>query len=251
MRGRGIAVVVLATLAAGDAFAQPIGRSGPEQVRAVASVNGGWQAADRAFADSFTFERYVETAEVDVSYKVRSGPLYDGGLAVRLWRWLGAGVAASSFTDRRDASVTGSIPHPFFFDRPRALDGRTTARHREMSLHGFLAALVPLGRRLFLVVGGGPSVVSVEQTFVTAVDYDETYPYDEATFRRADMTTARARKVGAHAGVDVTLRLGSHLGAGATVRYTQVDLTLKPADGRTVTTRGGGVQAGAGLRLLF
>jgi hypothetical protein len=244
-------LALLAVAPASAALAQTVARAGRPPVRAVAAANGGWQTASRTFADAFTFERYVETATVEAAYRVRSGPLYEGGASVRLWRWVGAGVTVSSFTDRTEARVTGSIPHPFFFDRARALDGRAPVTHRETSVHGQVAVFVPVGARLLLVAGGGPSVVSVEQSFVTSVDYDEAYPYDTVTFRRAETTRVRARKVGAHVGADLVVRLGTNLGAGLLVRYTQVKVGLEPADGRSIRTEAGGWQAGAGFRVLF
>lgn len=243
--------LAIATLTAADALAQPVGRPTSHEVRVVASVNGGWQAAERGFTDAFTFDRYLETADVKVAYRVRSGPVYEGGVSVRVWRALGVGLAVSSFTDRTAAAVAGSVPHPFFFERNRSIEGQTQVTHRQTGVHGQVVAFVRVGRRLLLTIGGGPSVIAVAQRFVTTVDYDEAYPYDEATFRRADTARATERRLGANAGADVAVRLGAHLGAGAIVRYTRADVAMKPGGGRSVALRGGGWQAGAGLRVLF
>ncbi len=220
-------------------------------VRVVVGANGGWQAGERRFADAFRFERYAETAEVGVEYQVRPGLLYDGGVSVRLWRWLGIGLTVSAYTDRTDATVAGSIPHPFFFDRNRSIEGRAPAARQETSAHALATAFIPLGRRGLLLAGVGPAVVKVRQTFVQKVDYDESYPYDTATFRTADTADRTARKTGTSASVDLVVRVVGRLGAGAFVRYTDVEVVLKPGDDRSIATRASGWQAGAGVRFFF
>jgi hypothetical protein len=101
-----------------------------------------------------------------------------------------------------------------------------------------------------VVLAVGPTVVAVKQRLVTAVHFDESYPFDTATFRVADSTTETANVVGFNAGADVVFALNKSFGLGALIRYTRASADLEPT-GRTITVDTGGLQAGAGIRVVF
>lgn len=234
------------------ALAAPVAEAQPRAPRGVVSVNGGWQSPDREFSDAFTSQQYLENATVDADYKVKSGPVYEGGLGVRLWRALGFGVAFSKYTDKSTAKVTGSVPHPFFFNRNRSIEGNAGGIQRdETTVHAQVLAFVPAGRRVLLVVSAGPSSVALRQSVVTRVHHDESYPFDTATYRTADTTTRSERTIGFHAGADIVFKFGESFGIGALIRYTQARFDLSPAEGRTIALDAGGLQAGAGVRMIF
>ncbi len=233
------------------ALAAPLARAQNAVPRGVVSINGGWQASERTFSDSFTFDQYVEPGRADADYTVKAGPVYEGGVGVRLWKTLGFGVSFSSYRVTSPAAVSGSVPHPFFFSRAREIAGTVDARREETTVNAQILAFVPTGSRVLLVISGGPSFMTTRQALVTAVRWDETYPYDTATFRAADTRTLSESAVGFHAGADVIVRLGRTFGVGALVRYTQGQADLSPADGRTIAIDLGGLQAGAGIRLMF
>lgn len=261
MTRRILLILTLAALAAAVAEAQPrapqprASQPGTAQLqtpRGIASFNAGWQSPDRQFDDSFTFQQYLENATVDVDHKVKSGPVYEGGLGVRLWRALGVGVAFSKYTDTSTAKVTGSIPHPFFFGRGRSMEGDAAGIERdETSVHAQVLAFVPAGRRMLVVLSAGPSFVTLRQGLVTRVHYDESYPFDTATFRTADTTSENERRTGFNAGADIVFRFGNTFGIGALIRYTQATIDLSPAEGRTISVDAGGLQAGVGMRVIF
>lgn len=246
MTRRIIIALSLLALASPPARAQQ-----PPAPRGVVSINGGWQASDRTFADSFSFDQYAESGRVDVDYGVKAGPVFEGGLGVRLWKALGFGVSFSSFTDTSQATVSASVPHPFFFSRARQIDGTVNTKREETTINAQIMAFVPAGSRVLLVLSAGPSYMTVRQTLVSGVDWNESYPYDTATFRAADTLTPSETVTGFNAGADVIVRLGRSLGLGALVRYTQGSVDLSPAEGRTITVDLGGLQAGGGIRLIF
>lgn len=255
-------IVTLASLTAWPALAQQRPRPAtpprsqpaarPLLPRGVASINGGWQAPAREFDDTLSFDQYLEKATTDAGYTVDAAPLYEGGLGVRVWRALGVGMSFSKFSDKSPAQVSGSIPHPFFFSRPRSIEGEVTGITRdETTINAQALAFVRAGSRVLVVVSGGPSLVTVRQRLVTRVHWDESYPYDTATFRTADTQSNSESKVGFNAGADIIFRFGRSFGIGALVRYTQAKVEFSPADGRTVAVDAGGAQAGAGIRLIF
>jgi hypothetical protein len=223
----------------------------PPAPRGVLSINGGWQASDRTFSDPFTFDQYAETARADIDYAAKAGPVYEGGLGVRVWKALGFGVSFSSYRDSSPATVSATIPHPFFFGRARAIEGSVSAKHEETSINAQIMAFVPAGSRVLVIISAGPSLMTVRQTLVTAVRWDESYPYDTSTFRAPDTKTPSGSVTGFNAGADLVFRFGRSFGIGALVRYTQAKVDLSPADGRTMTVDVGGLQAGAGIRLIF
>ena len=217
--------------------------------RGFVTINAGLQSPSRTFSDSFTFETYVEDATVGAEYEVKSAPFFDGGFSVRLFGPVGAGVAVSRFSHTGTAKVTGTIPHPFYFEQGRDISGDASVKRNETAVHAQLAAFLPVGRVL-VVLTAGPSFLTVEQGVVTGVAYDESYPFDEATLRRATVRLEREKKVGFNAGADVTVMLGRSVGVGGMIRYaaTTVDLTL---DGRTLSLEAGSLQAGGGIRFVF
>jgi len=218
--------------------------------RGLVTVNGGLQSPSRTFSDSFTFEVNVEEASVKTDYEVTSGPFFDGGFSVRLFGPIGAGVAFSRFSRTETATVSGTIPHPFFFDRDREIAGETGVKRNETAVHAQVVAFLPAGDRVLVVLSAGPTFFTVEQGLVTDVAYDESYPFDEASFRSATVRLERQRKTGFNAGADVTVRLGRSFGVGGMIRYaaTTVDFTI---DDRTLSLDAGGLQAGGGIRIVF
>ncbi len=228
----------------------PTAGAQPAAPRGLVTINGGLQSPSRTFNDSFTFEVNVEDATVRTEYEVKSGPFFDGGFSVRLFGPIGAGVAFSRFSRTETTAVSGTIPHPFFFDRDRDISGEASVKRNETAIHAQLVAFVPAGNRVLVVLSAGPSFFTVEQGLVTGVAYDESYPFDEASYRSATVRLERQQKVGFNAGADVTVRLGGSFGVGGMVRYaaTTVDFTI---DDRTLSLDAGGLQVAGGIRIMF
>ena len=246
MTRRIILALSLLALASPIVYAQQ-----PRATRGIVAVNGGWQASNRTFSDSFTFDQYAESGRVDVDYDIKAGPVFEGGLGVQLWKALGAGVSFSSYTDTSPATVSATVPHPFFFSRAREIEGTVNTKREETTIHAQILAFVPAGSRVLLVLSAGPSYLTVRQTLVSTARWDESYPYDTATFRTPDTVTPSESVMGFNAGADFVFRFGRSFGLGALVRYTQGKVDVSPAEGRTMTIDAGGLQAGGGIRVIF
>ena len=80
--------------------------------------------------------------------------------------------------------------------------------------------------------------------------YDETYPFDTATFRSATTRRSKASVTGFNAGADLQWMFGRHIGLGGMVRFTRGSVDLTTENDRRISVRAGGVQAG-GLRIGF
>ena len=246
-----LALVCAAGAAPAFAQARPAPRPPSGEPRVRAMINGGYQPSTTSFDDSFTFTLYQETGRTSVSYPVDAGALFEGGAAVRLWKGLAAGGVFSHFSVPNTATVNGSLPHPFFLQRPRQISGEAGGMDREENaLHVQAQYQFPAFGRLHVVVAGGPSIIDVKQTAVIDVNYSEEFPYDTATFSGVDSKRATGTGTGFNAGVDVQWMFTRNLGAGALVRVTKAAVDL-PLDDRTIRVDAGGTQIAAGLRLAF
>ena len=210
------------------------------------------QPSSGAFNSTTTKPVYLESAVFNTTYGVPSGMAFDGGILVRVAGNFGVGVAVSSFTKQQDAAVTGTAPHPFFYNTSRSISGTAQSLRRNELVAHIQAAYVVIAGKLDVAVSGGPSFFSVKQDLVSDVTFADSYPYDSATFTTASSTKVSATRVGFNAGVDVGVRLSTNVGVGGLVRFSKVSLAFPLAGSASnVTADAGGIQAGGGLRLFF
>src|SRR2546425_1285481 len=80
-------------------------------------VNGGYQLTTNDFDDGATFRANAEDGRFTTDYKVKGGPALDIAGGAVLWRRLGVGVGITRFSRSTPTVLTGSVPHPFFFNR--------------------------------------------------------------------------------------------------------------------------------------
>ena len=215
------------------------------------AINGGYQATTTEFDQSFTFDLNREQGDTRVTYPVDAGVLFDGGVGVRLWRGLGAGVAVSRFVRDGTASTTTRLPHPFFFNQPREITGDADITREETGIHVQALYALPLSGSLQVVLSGGPSFLDVNQTLVERVNYTEEYPYDTATFTGVDTERANASAIGFNVGADVKWMFTRNVGVGGMVRFTKATVDLDAPNGGALSIDAGGAQAGAGIRFAF
>jgi hypothetical protein len=106
--------------------------------------------------------------------------------------------------------------------------------------------LVPISPKLLLMIFGGPSQFTVRQTVVTAVGFSESFPYDEAQFTSATVSTEEESKTGFNVGADVAYYFTRNLGVGGIVRFARASVTFSSGE-----VDAGGVIVGGGVRLRF
>jgi hypothetical protein len=241
-----IVAIVILTAASGHA------QTTITPARTVLAVNTGYQATSNDFHDEVMFRGNAEDGEFDTDYHVTSGPTLDVAGSRQIWRWLGVGGGVSRFSRSTPATLSGSVPHPFFFNRPRTIDGSISGLGRdELSLHAQLRAVLPVQRNLQLSLFGGPSWFRVRQGIVTDISYDEEYPYDQAFFREGQTRVETESALGFNAGADVAFFFARRTGIGASIQLSSATVNLVSADGGVRSVKAGGIQTGAGLRLRF
>jgi hypothetical protein len=242
---RVVCAVVLCSLGA-LGIAQAQGR----EDTAIVSVNAGLQAATRRLSENVSLFKNVEQTPLSATLGNKGVPVVDLGGTIRIIGRLGANVAFTSVSNTGSAAVSAEIPHPFYFNRLRPISGEASVAHKEQVFHTDAALVLP-SESMVVVVFGGPSFFSVKKDFVTDVTFNESYPYDTATFASATLTPLSASVTGFNAGVDLTWRLGPQWGVGGIVRYSRAEVPFKSGDLDFGTLNVGGLQAGGGLRLIF
>jgi hypothetical protein len=216
----------------------------------IVSASGGVQVATKRLSQSFELTKNFEPAAITAEQADASVPFFDAGATFRITGNLGAGVAVSFLANTDDATVEASVAHPFYFDRDRTISGTVGVEHRETAVHTNAAYLIGTDR-LALLLFGGASFFKLEQDLVTDVLYDETYPYDTATFAEATVVRVSESKVGYNVGADVTWRLSPRWGVGGLLRYSHASIPLEAAGLDFATVDVGGLMAGAGIRIMF
>ena len=220
--------------------------------RGIAFLDVLYQPGTANFKDHRGFSVNRETASLTGDYKVKAGAGIDGGAFVRLWRRLGVGLSVSSVVRDSSATVTGSYPHPFFFNQPRTGSFDTgTLDRAEVGVHPSVAWIAPASKKLRLVVFGGPSFFTITQTAVDTPAVTDAYPYDTITFASGTTTDVEETAVGVHAGVDATWYFTSRLGAGVLARFTTATASTSVNGGDSFDLKAGGAQIGVGLRFKF
>lgn len=195
---------------------------------------------------------YGESVRLDTraSWPAAATVELDGG--VRLWRDFGLAVTVAR--SRRDgtSTVSGSIPHPYFFNQPRTLqaDGLSLAR-TETAAHIGLLWRHRVSRRLTVAAVVGPSVVAVAQDVISGITWSETYPYTGVELSGTTSARRTSSATGGHAAGDLVIIVARQLGVTGGVRYSHAEVALEAAPGQRVEVDLGGVVVRGGVRWLF
>ena len=163
-------------------------------------VNGGFQLTANDFSDSATKRENAEDGSLNTAYVVQKGPAFDIAAGGIIKGRLAVGAGVSRFQVATPSSLTASVPHPFFFNRPRTVSGTASGLSREeLAVHVHAGGTFPIGTRVQVMVFGGPSLFKVRQGLVTDFSYSDSYPYDDATFASATTGTSNVSKIGFNA----------------------------------------------------
>ena len=209
------------------------------------NVNFGVQTGSHDLDTNTTFDLYEEPASISSAQTIDGASFFEVGAGYRVWRNLALGVTYSRLVSDTDVGITGNVPDPVFFDRPRPVSGSVTgAEHSQNALHLQGVWMVPVTDKIDLGIGFGPTIFMVSQDVPSAVSVSEPGP----TINSIDVNSADATTVGFHAGLDVTYLVTPRVGIGGVARYSWGSADIEGAtDNLTV----GGFQIGAGVRFRF
>jgi hypothetical protein len=235
----------------------------PLNGRVFFDINALTQSGEQTVERGGTVDLYEETGDFRSRQTIKGSSLMDIGGGVRLmgtWPVLkdfGVGLHYTRFTTFGTADISGSLPHPLVFDRPRAYSAQTSDLiHKEqavhLSLYYFLPYLKPYVKNLDVAVFVGPSFFNdVDQDFPIGITFSEIPPefnsvtLDEVREGRASGTTG-----GYNIGFDVHYLIAPNVAAGVTFRQTKASIDFD-VGGITTPLDVGGPQIGAGIRLRF
>jgi opacity protein-like surface antigen len=241
---------VLALVAASDAQAQwgePLGG------RLTVSVNGAVQPASQDINRTTTFDLYGEQAEVTTAQEVTGGGLLDIGAMYRVRGNFGIGAAYTMMTSDSTGSISGRLPHPLFFDQPRAFDVAVpTLEHDEQALHVNAVWFIPFVEKVDFAVFAGPSFFAVKQGLARGVTFSENPPeFNTVTIDTVDTATVEESAVGFNIGADGSYAVTPNIAVGVLLRYTRASVDMPLAEGATAEVKAGNFQIGAGVRFRF
>jgi hypothetical protein len=229
-------------------------RPAPQPIdRIYVSVNGAFQTGGSDFGETVTFRENAEDGNFTTDYEVKSGPAFNISVGAGLWRNIGVGVGVTRFSKNTPTVLSASVPHPFFFNRQRSVEGDVAGiKREELAVHVQARATFVPSPRIQAVVFAGPSFFSVKQDVVNDFEITETYPYDTASFSRGLTTQVDESKIGFNVGADVGYFFTRQVGVGGSVQWagTTIDAPASSGTG-TFDIKAGGFQAGGGLRLRF
>ena len=218
------------------------------QGRGFILVNGGYQLTGNDFEKVSSLRANAEDGSFTTDYEVKGGPVFDVGGGVVLSRRFAVGVGLTRFSRSSSSALSGSVPHPFFFNRPRAVTGDVVGLERDqLAVHVQAQVLAPIGPRLQVVAFGGPSFFQIDQELVSNFTWVDSYTFDDASFGTATTASANGSSVGFNAGVDVAYFFTQRVGVGGMLQFSRATVELD--DGQDV--KAGGTKASGGLRLRF
>lgn len=228
------------------------------------NVNLTLQGGGRSFRELVSpTETYGERTGFETLHSLSSAAGLELALGLRLWRNLAVGVGATHSRVRDDVVLTGTVPHPLFYDRGRDLSRDLGGYyHTRTGIHVHALWTLPLADRLDVAFSAGPSLFLVSQDRVSDVVITSSGPTYDEYVAEPMATSVSARAIGVNAGVDVTYHLFRQLepgtafwtvGIGFFVRWTEGALEVASEVSPEQPTRldVGGLAYGAGLRFRF
>jgi hypothetical protein len=249
-------IVACALLGAAPAAAQD-SRGWPQ--RAYVTIDIPFQPLGNEFSESVRVADAFAKSETDVfdaRYASTRGPLFDAGAGVRIAGGFGVGVTASWFRRSADSTFDLRVPNPLVANAPRQLTGTVAGlQRREAAAH--IQALYAIGvGKGRMMLSAGPTVVRVTQDLLRSIEFDEHAGFTAIAFSQAVTSQASDTAVGFNLGADLSWPLAAHVAVGSMTRYSRARVTLDPggstaSTARAVELHAGGLQIGAGIRLLF
>lgn len=205
--------------------------------------------------DSKQYTLYDEPATTNVNTKWTSGSFFGGGVDFRVIKNLTVGVSYHQETNTTDAAITGTVPHPLFFNRNRSFTSTAGGLvRRENATHLTIGWIVPIGTKLDILVTGGPSFFRLEQDVVSDVVIAERGGDFSEVVVQPTVVTQKRSVTGYNAAADATYIFWQNdrvrLGAGGFIRFTGATTEVRML-ANDVETDVGGVQFGFGFRIRF
>ncbi|MDP2388850.1 MAG: outer membrane beta-barrel protein [Acidobacteriota bacterium] len=225
--------------------------------RVYLNIGFGFESAKTTLNDSRPLTIYEEAGSVSSSSTFTSGSLFDVGIGFRVWKNLSVGAGYHQEQNTADITVTGSAPHPIFFNSPRSFSPPPVGGdqfRKERATHLQVGWMVPFGTKLDVLLFGGPSWFRLEQPVVSDVTVAEVGPPYTEVLVNSTVSVRKKSMVGYNVGADVSYMIWKNdsvrVGAGVFMRYSEASTTVLLLQSEQ-ETKAGGLQIGFGGRLRF
>ncbi len=218
-------------------------------------VNVLYQATSRSVDQRGAFSLYGEEGTFEASQRISGGPLWDVGFGYTVWRDLAVGVDISQVSRKPTMSVTGTAPHPLFFNSHRAFVSDAPSSHKARTIAFLASWRIRMGgplEKVDLRVMAGPASLRVEQGLATGGTIEETGPPYSNVNATVGVEKQVKSRVGFVGGIDIAYSITETVGAGLLLRYAGGSVEFaEQLGGQNIRVKAGGFQVGGGLRLKF
>ena len=213
--------------------------------RGFVNVSGGLQGGSRTLATATTFDIYEEAATVATSQEIEGGGFFDVSAGYKVWSNMAVGVGFSRTSNTANAALTGTVPDPVFFDRPRPIIATVDGlKHTESAIHLMAVWMIPVTETIDVALSAGPTIFNVTQDVPGSFTVTEPGP----TVGNINVTSPKETSVGINLGIDVAYMITPRFGVGGLARFTRGSVDL---EGASDSLSVGGFQIGGGLRVRF
>jgi hypothetical protein len=232
----------------------------PWEDRAFVNLSFGVDTGSTEINENRSYPVYGETATLESTATFGSFGIFDIMVGARVWRNLGVGIDYHTGGTKGEGTISGSVPHPLFFDRPRTFTADfNDAKRDEHATHLQFGYMVPVNDKFDMYLFGGPSFFRVSQELVTDLAVTEQGPPFTAITVLPEIHTIKESATGYNLGVDATYFVYEkdqfRLGVGGMLRFTgataDLEYTTNTGERRTIETELGGVQFVFGGRVRF
>ena len=237
------------------AAAQNIPWDTPWEDRIFGGITFGIDTGSAEVSDSRNITVYGETGTLQSTSDFDADGIIDFSVGARVWRNAGVAIGYHSKSSTGVAEISGSIPHPLFFDRPRTFTDSVDGIDRdEHATHLMFGWMFPLKDNLDVFVYGGPSFYHISQEVVADLAIAEEGPPYTTIVVQPTIEVRKKSTTGYNIGADATYIVYTteswRLGVGGFMRFTGANAKLD-VNGTTIETDLGGFQIGIGARVRF
>ena len=224
-----------------------------DESRGFVSFFGGLQGADGSSTQSGTFSVYGETGNWSASQSYDGGSTIWFGGGAKIVGNFGVGAGFSRTTDKQDATVTVSAPHPLLFDSPRAATlTQDSLKHNVNAFHIQALYFLPVNERFDVVLGAGPSFYTITHDFVSSAGFAEgAAPYSTVTVTNVAVTEGDKTQTGFNLGAEAAYYLTKNVGVGGALRYLVGTADMEVSGGTTQEVGISGLQLAVGAKIRF
>jgi hypothetical protein len=230
-------------------------QSTPWEDRVFGGISFGLDSGSATVNDNRSFIVYGESATLQSSSDFDADGIFDFSIGARVWQNMGVAIGYHSKSSTGVAEITGSVPHPIFFDQPRTFTDSVDGIDRdESATHIQIGWMIPVNDNLDVFVYVGPSFYRLTQEVVTELAVAEEGPPFTSIVVQPTIAERDDSAVGYNLGADATYivytRDRLRLGLGGFMRFTGAGADLQVSNS-TVETDLGGFQIGFGARVRF